>query len=141
MKKIYLNILGFKNFESDELKPILDGLEKIEFDYNSILREPFSQLKFKIRRELDKRKNSKFVLVEFESFWSGYTSGQRKLVGRFYRKLDRDLAEKLPKYFEHQFTDNTSNAWSVKIVDVRGKDEGSYSGQIDEFLSKHRGGI
>ena len=136
MKKIYLNILGYKNFETNELAILRDEVEKMRgsMGYSSILWDSIGELKRKINIELSKRENSKKVWVEFVSYWSGYTSSQRRLVGRFYRKMDRDIAVKMPKYFEHQFTDNTSNAWNVAIVSVRGKDEGSYSSQIDDFI-------
>jgi len=138
MNKIYLNILGLKNFSTEDLEKLKVEVEKLNPDWNSLLREPIRDLKSKIWREINKRERSKFVWVEFESYWSGYTSSQRKLVGRFYKKLEKSFVEKLPKYFEHQFSDNTNNAWSVKVVDVRGKDEGSYSQQVEEFLGKVR---
>ncbi len=139
MNKIYLNILGLKNFPTEDLIKLRDEVEILRPLYSSLLWEPVGELKRKIQIELSKRERSKFVWVEFESYWSGYTSSQRKLVGRFYKKLEKSLVEKLPKYFEHQFSDNTNNAWSVKVVDVRGKDEGSYSQQIEEFLTKQKG--
>jgi len=139
MNKIYLNILGLKNFSTEDLERLKVEVEKLSPTWESSLREPIRDLKSKIWREVAKRERSKFVWVEFESFWSGYTSSQRKLVGRFYKKLEKSFVEKLPKYFEHQFSDNTNNAWSIKVVDVRGKDEGSYSQQIEEFLTKQKG--
>ena len=134
MGKIYLNILGLKNFESEDLESLQKELDKIQIDYNSILYEPFKELKRKVFAILQKRQSSKQLWVEFTSYWSGYTSGQRKLVGRHYRKISREMAEKMPKWFSHRFSDNTTNDWSIKIVSVKGKDEGSYSGQIDDFL-------
>jgi len=139
MNKIYLNILGLKNFSTEDLERLKIEVEKLSPTWNSLLREPIQDLKSKIWREISKRERSKFVWVEFESYWSGYTSNQRKLVGRFYKKLDKSFVEKLPKYFEHQFSDNTNNAWSVKVVDVKGKDEGGYSQQVEEFLTKQKG--
>lgn len=139
MNKIYLNILGLKNFSTEDLERLKVEVEKLNPTWESLLREPIQDLKSKIWREVSKRERSKVVWVEFESYWSGYTSSQRKLVGRFYKKLEKSFVEKLPKYFEHQFSDNTNNAWSVKVVDVRGKDEGSYSQQIEEFLTKQKG--
>ena len=138
MTKIYLNILGLKNFETEDLNKLLAEVEALNPVYTSWLYDPIHELRRKINYEIAKRKRSKTVWVCFESYWSGYTSGQRHMVGRFYRKLDKTLVDKLPKYFEHAFTDNTSNGWSVKAVDVPGKNEGSYSGQIDDFLAKYR---
>ena len=140
MNKIYLNILGLKNFSTGDLEFLNREVEKLNPTWNSLLREPIQDLKSKIFREINKRERSKFVWVEFESYWSGYTSSQRRLVGRFYKKLEKSFVEKLPKYFEHYFSDNTNNAWSIKVVDVRGKDEGGYSQQIEEFLTKQKGG-
>lgn len=133
-------IIGFKSLENEGLTKLVSELQEAEniLPYSSSVKEAIKELKFKVSGELSKRERSKFVWVEFESFWSGYTSGQRKLVGKFYRKLNKSLVEKMPKYFEHKFTDNTSNAWHVKVVSVRGKDEGSYSNQVDEFLIKHK---
>ena len=136
MKKIYLNILGLKNWENKDLQLLQKKLENIKIDYSSIIYEPFIELKRKLRIILERRERSKYVWVEFISYWSGYTSNQRKLVGKHYRKIERVVAEKMPKYFEHQFSDNTSNAWNIKIVSIRGKDKGSYSQQIDEFLKQ-----
>lgn len=132
--KIYLNILGFKNFEDEELEKIFNELEEIKLNFNSIFNEPLSELKRKVSMEKNKRERRKWVWVEFISYWSGYTSNQRKITGKFYRKIDRDIAEKMPKFYCHNFTDNTTNDWYIKIVSVKGKDEGSYSSQIDEFL-------
>ena len=42
----------------------------------------------------------------------------------------------MPKYFSHHFSDNTTNDWKARICSVKGKDEGCYSQQIDEFLAK-----
>ena len=134
MNKIYLNILGFKNFEDEELDKISEELEEIKPNFNSIFNEPLSELKRKIRIEQGKRERRNWVWVEFISYWSGYTSKQRKIVGKFYRKIDRNTAKKMPKFYSHSFSDNTTNDWYIKIVSVKGKDEGGYSQQIDEFL-------
>lgn len=143
MKKIYLNILGLKNFETGDLVKLRDEIETLSPTYSSILYEPIRELKRKIQIVLRKREVSKSVWVEFVTVWSGYSNpasqGQRREVGRFYRKIERQKALSLPKYFVHSFTDGTTNDWSVKIVDIRGKDSGSYSSQIDEFLSSHQG--
>lgn len=136
MKNIYLNILGIKNFETEDLIKLRDEVEQLRPSYSSVLWEPVGELKRKIQSELRKRETSKYVWVEFVSYWSGYTSNQKKIVGKFYRKIERKIAEKMPKYFCHNFTDNTTNDWNVKIVSVKGKNEGSYSNQIDEFLAK-----
>ena len=134
MEKIHLNILGIKNFDNKDLSDILEELEEIKPNFNSIFNEPLSELKRKIRIEQGKRKRRNWVWVEFISYWSGYTSKQRKVVGKFYRKIDKSVAEKMPKFYCHNFSDNTTNEWYIKIVSVKGKDEGSYSNQIDEFL-------
>jgi len=136
MKPIHLNILGLKNFETGDLIRLRDEIELLRPTYSSLLWEPVGNLKRKIQLELAKRERSKYVWVQFESYWSGYTSAQRKLVGRYYRKIKRSLATHLPNWFSHQFTDNTTNDWLVKVVSVRGKDEGSYPGQIDTFLKE-----
>ena len=134
-EKIHLNILGIKNFKSESLKDILSEIEKLNISYSSFMYKPIDNLKRKIRIEIGKRERSKFVWVEFVAYWSGYSSSQRKVSGKFYRKLDRNLASKLPKFYQHNFTDNTTNDWYIKQVDVKGKDEGSYKNQIDEFLA------
>ena len=134
MNKIYLNILGFKNFDDDRLNEVYNELEKTEIDFSSFFAEPLSELKRKIRIEQGKRERRNWVWVEFISYWSGYTLKQRKIVGKFYRKIDRNTAKKMPKFYSHSFSDNTTNDWYIKIVSVKGKDEGGYSQQIDEFL-------
>lgn len=133
--RIHLNILGIKNFETEDLIKLQNEIEQLKPNYSSILYEPINELKRKIQIELQKRETSKQVWVEFVSYWSGYNSNQRKIVGKFYRKIDRKIAEKMPKYFCHIFSDNTTNDWNIKIVSVKGKNEGSYDSQIDEFLS------
>ena len=119
------------------LKILLKEVESLELKngYSSILYEPVKKLVFKIKHELNKRERSKFVWVEFVSYWSGYTSSQRKIVGKHYRKIKRLLVDKMPKYYSYKFSDNTTNDWNIKIVDIRGKDEGGYTQQIDEFLA------
>ena len=136
-EKIYLNILGLKNFINNDLQILLKEVEslKLKNGYSSILYEPVKKLAFKIRYELNKRERSEFVWVEFVSYWSGYTSSRRKIVGKHYRKIERLLVDKMPKYYSYKFSDNTANDWSIKIVDIRGKDEGGYTQQIDEFLA------
>ena len=136
-EKIYLNILGLKNFINNDLQILLKEVESLELKngYSSILYEPVKKLAFKIRYELNKRERSEFVWVEFVSYWSGYTSSQRKIVGKHYRKIERLLVDKMPKYYSYKFSDNTTNDWNIKIVDIRGKDEGGYTQQIDEFLA------
>ncbi len=134
MNKIYLNILGLKNFETEDLLKLKSEIELLRPTYSSILWEPVGELKRKIQTELRKRETSKFVWVEFVSYWSGYTSKQRKVVGKHYRKIERTIAEKMPKYFSHQFSDNTTNDWNIRVVNVKGENEGSYSQQVDEFL-------
>jgi hypothetical protein len=134
--KIHLNILGLKNFDSEKLKELLKEVETLylQVRYGTPLYEPLEKLKVKIRYEIGKRERRKWVWLEFTSYWSGYTSSQSKLVGKHYRKVDKATADKMPKWFSHSFTDNTTNDWSIKQVDVPGKSEGSYSNQIDEFL-------
>ena len=132
--KIYLSILGFKKFSDGLLLEIFNELEKINVDYGNLLYEPFSIFKRKIKIEQNRRKNSKCVWVEFVAYWSGYTSKQRREVGRYYHKITREDAKKLPSFYKHHFSDNTTNDWYIKVVSVRGKDSGSYSDQIDEII-------
>jgi len=136
MNKIYLNILGTKNFDTEDLSILQDAVKELRPQYGTILYEPVIELERKIRAELQKRERSKYVWGEFISYWSGYTSSQRKIVGKHYRKIQKDIAQKMPKYFSHKFSDDTTNDWNIKIVSVKGKDEGSYEQQIDEFLAK-----
>lgn len=78
------------------------------------------------------------VWVEFNGYWNGYKPGQRRLVGRHYRKMKKELAEKMPKSFSYKFSDNSINDWAIKPVSKKGKNEGVCSEQIDEFMSQFR---
>lgn len=135
MNKINLNILGLKNFETSDLLKLRDEVETLRPTYSSVLYDSVAELKRKIQRELSKREKSNRVFVEFVAEWSGYSSSQKKEVGRFYRKFRRDLAIRFPSYWQHNFSDGTTNNWYIKIVDIKGKDSGSYSAQIDEFIN------
>ena len=132
--EINLNIRGIKNYADEELGVLLEEIKKLEVDYNSLLYQPIRGLEGKIRIEIGRRERRNWVWVEFVSYWSGYTSRQRKIVGKHYRKVERTVADKLPSFYSHRFGDNTTNDWSIKIVSVRGKDEGSYSQQVDDIL-------
>lgn len=136
MKTIYLNILGIKNFTSEDLKVLLKEVETLDLKvgYGTLLYEPVQKLKHKIRLEVGKRERRKWAWLEFTSYWSGYTSRQSKLVGKHYRKVSKEVADKIPKWFSHRFTDNTTNDWSIKVVDIPAKNEGGYSQQVDEYL-------
>ena len=138
MKKIYLNILGLKNFETEDLEMLLNEVNKIELNFNDVLYEPVKELKYKIRKEISKRQNSKQVWVRFICSWSGYSnnsSAPRRTLGAEYRKLAREVAEKMPKYYCHRFSDGSTNDWHIEIVSVKGKEKGSsYSQQVDKFI-------
>lgn len=138
-EKIYLNILGFKNFETKSLIELCEEIEKLKPTYSSILYEPINELNNKIRTQLRKRETSKKVWVEFTAIWSGYSnpasSGQRREVGQFYRQFNRDIANKLPSYYSYPFSDGTTNDWNIKIVDKRGNNTGSYSSQVSEIIN------
>lgn len=140
--KIYLNILGFKKFDDEQLEDVSKEVEELAIAYDSILREPLNELIKKIRVEQNRRKNSKLVLVEFVCSWSGYSnnsSAPRRDVARHYRKVDRKVADKMPKYFCHNFSDGSTNDWSIKIVSVKGKNESlQYGNQVDEFLKENK---
>jgi len=137
-----LTIIGHKNLESEELKRLTSELQEAEniLPYSSPVKEAIKDLRWKVQMELNKRERSKFVWVEFVAVWSGYSQpasrGQRREVGRFYRKLSRDIADKLPGFYSHSFTDNTTNDWSIRQVSVKGRDSGSYSQQVDEIIER-----
>jgi len=133
-----LTIIGHKNLESEELKRLIAELQEAEniLPYSSSVKEAIGDLRWKVQMELNKRERSKKVWMEFVASWSGYTSNQRKEVGRWYRRLSRDIANKLPSFYAHHFSDNTTNDWYIKQVSVKGKDSGSYSQQVDEIISK-----
>ncbi len=136
-EKMHLNILGLKNYSSEKLSEILKEVEKINVNLDSILREPIDKLRHKIRLEQGKRERRNWVWVEFSCSWSGYScnpSAPRRDIDKHYIKLDRKIAEKLPSYFCHNFTDNSTNDWHIKIVDVLKKSHGTYKHQVDEFL-------
>lgn len=138
MRDLNLNIIGFKKYESEELKHILEALNKITVHYENTLYEPLSRLKNKIGAELNKRERSKYVWVEFVAEWTGYTSRQQREVGRFYRTIKRDLAEKLPTFHEYRFSDGTSNYWYINTVTTRGKESGSYGHHVEEIINNYK---
>ena len=80
--------------------------------------------------------------VRFTCSWSGYSnnpSAPRRTLGAEYRKLGREIAEKLPNYFCHRFDDGSTNDWNISVVSVRGKEKGSsYSQQVDRFLENQK---
>ena len=138
MKKIYLNILGLKNFETDELEELEKAVSEVNIPYSSILYEPAKELKRKISIIQTKRRTSKQVWVRFVCSWSGYSnnpSAPRRTLGVEYKKLNREIAEKLPKYYCYRFSDGSTNDWNIEIVSVKGKEQGSdYPYQVDELL-------
>ncbi len=139
MEKINLNILGLKNFENEDLDKLLIEAEKVKVDFGNDLYTPFSKLRMKIRIEQNKRKRRDWVWLEFTCSWSGYSnnpSAPRKDIGKIYRKVKKELVEKIGSYYSHTFSDNSTNDWGIKVVSTNGKDTGSYSHQIDEYLSK-----
>ena len=141
MNKIHLTILGLKNFETNDLEILKKELDDIhlQINYRSVLYEPLKDLNRKINTILRKRETSKQVWVRFSCSWSGYnnSSAPRRTLGAEYRKLNRDVAEKLPKYFCHRFDDSSTNDWNISIVNVKGKEKSSaYSHQVDEFLER-----
>lgn len=140
MREIHLNILGLKNFETEELQDLLNGVNRIKLLFDDLLYEPVNGLKFKIRKEISRRENSKQVWVRFTCSWSGYSnnpSAPRRTLGAEYRKINREIAEKMPKYYCHEFSDSTTNDWHIEIVSVKGKEKGSsYSRQVDEFMKQ-----
>lgn len=138
--EINLHILNLKKFSDEELMDIAKELRNLKIQYGTLLYHPFENLKNKVYRETSRRERSRFVFVEFRCEWSGYSnnpSAPRKLAGKFYRKISKDQFEKMPKFFSHQFRDNSANDWTVKKVDFLGRDEGSYSNQIDEWFKKY----
>ena len=136
--KINLNILGAKNFDDEKIEQIEKALNEIRIPYQNILKQPFQELERKIRIIKNKRKNSKTVWAKFTCSWSGYSnnpSAPRRTLGTEYRKLNREIAEKLPNYFCHKFTDGSTNDWNIKVVSVRSKKKSSsYGHQVDEFI-------
>lgn len=137
MGKIYLNILGIKNFNDDDLKEIYSQLEKINIEAYTLLYEPFEELKRKIGIEQNKRERRNWVWVEFTCSWSGYSnnpSAPRRDIGKIYRKISKDKVDKIGSYYCHRFSDNSTNDWYIKKVSVRGKDTGAYAHQIDDYL-------
>ena len=108
-----------------------------QLEYNHILREPLQKALQKIRLTSGRRKRSKYVYLEFVAEWTGYTSKQRKIVGKHYRKVTKEQADKIPNFLSYKFSDNTFNEWRVEQVPYKGKSEGSYSNQIDELLESH----
>lgn len=136
-----LNIIGYKNYSNEDLQKKIDLLKRAydRLGFTDEVGEALSDTSRQLIIELNKRERGKYVWVEFVTEWSGYSnpasSGQRREVGRFYRKLNRDLANKLPNYYQHHFTDNTTNDWYIKQVSVRGKDKGSYSQQVDDIIN------
>lgn len=140
MKKIYWNIRGIKNFETCDLNTLLQELNKINIEYSSVLYDPLRRLKRNIRTELHRRDSSKKVWVKFTCSWSGYSnnpSAPRRTLGADYKKIDRGIAAKLPKYYSHSFDDGSTNDWRIEVVSVKGNEKPtSYNHQIRDILKK-----
>jgi len=137
MKEIHLKIINLEKFNNEELLELKKELENAKSHMiNSPLYEPLHALEEKIYNILQKRKTSKYVWLEFSGFWSGYRSSQRRQIGVHYRKVKREIAETMPKFFSHNFDDNTTNDWSICIVPSKGKEWGTYAHQVDEFLKR-----
>jgi len=133
-----LNITGYKTKDIEELREIEKNIEvscKL-LPFEDEVRKALNTLLFDIKRELRKREKSKTVLVKFTAEWSGYTSNQKKLCAVEYRKISRDIFNKMPKSFVHNFNDNTNNLWKAKIVFRKDKKSyNTYGSQVDKFLS------
>ena len=139
MSDIRITVTGLKNLSDERLEEIFTQLSAAdrETSYSSILHEPMSVVMGKVKREAGRRKNSKYVWLEFTATWRGYQSSQDRVVGKHYRKVTKENAEKIPSFLVHHFDDNTTNEWVVKRVSARGEATGSYGGQIDELITKH----
>ena len=132
MEKIK-HIIGYKSQDTDKLRELETAITKLPWD--SVVKNGLLEIKFNIKRELERRETSKKVLVKFTAEWSGYTSSQKKDCAIEYRKIDRALWDKMPKYFSHQFSDNTHNGWRAEMAIKDGGDSyNSYGSQVDKFL-------
>ena len=137
IKNIKLTLYQIKEYKKDELKEILSELNKIKVDYDSILHDPHSDLINKIEFEIRKRNRQNWVWVEFEAIWSGYNNNQERVSARHYRKIKKSVFKRLPNYFYHNFSDDTTNYWNIKNVEKIDKEViPNYTGQIDDFLKE-----
>ena len=136
-----LNIIGYKTKNTEELEEIQKQLETaiVVLTWDDPVRKALQKLEGDIQFELQKRENSKKVLVKFTAEWSGYTSKQKRDVAVEYRKIDRTLWDKMDKTFVHHFTDNTVNLWRAEIVQKQDEPAyNTYDSQVDEFLEEQQ---
>ena len=141
-----LNIIGYKNLDNKALLELVEKVKEAEniLPYSNEVKDSLQKLGWQLQVELNKRERSKYVWVEFSCSWSGYSnnpSAPRRTIGVEYRKLDREIALKLPNYWSYVFSDGSTNDWSIDIVSVRPKNSkgSSYPHQIDELLISLKG--
>ena len=77
------------------------------------------------------------ITVWFVGIWSGYRSEQSHIVHTEKRRLDKELYDKLPKFFLSHFDDNTHNRWTLQLNKPAKQVSNTYSFQIDNFLKEH----
>jgi len=134
--KINLTIAGLKNLDNEELEKIKRELECFRNGTCiSFLKDPINRLIDKIDNVIWMRKHSKYVWLKFDGYWSKNNISPRQHVGTFYRKVRRDIAAKMPKFFTHKINDSAEIEWAITVVHFIGKEHGLYSEQINEFLS------
>ena len=115
-----------------------NGSTSLSLDQDKILDDFIREVYSDLERVHSKQKKAN-VVVKIEAEWSGYRSGQARLVHREYRKIRRNY---LPMYLgmdgmRYDFSDNTSNIYSVVEVAKSGKDViHGYDKITDEMIEK-----
>jgi len=138
------NIIGYKSLATEDLENVCEQLRnaKDKLSWKSEVKKALYQLRNQLLSEINRRERSKKVWVEFSCYWNSYSynsSASHRKLGVEYRRLDREIADKLPNYYYHRFSDGSTNDWSIKIVDVKGKEEPTcYNDQIDKFLKRFK---
>ena len=137
MEKEYLTIRNINSIETNVLLSLKNAIREINNDTMGILDKSLTGIENKIYNELAKREKTKMKWVRFTGYWSGNNSNNaNRRIGIFYRKMYLHDIEKMQKTFRHSFSDNTINTWFTEVVLAKGKEEGSYESQVDDFINK-----
>lgn len=116
-----------------------NGSTSLSLDQEKVVDDFIREVYADLARVHSKQKMAK-VVVKIEAEWTGYRSGQSRIVHREYRKIKRDY---LPIYLgidgmRYDFSDNTSNIYSVVEVAKSGKNViHGYDKITDEMIERN----